>query len=46
MTEHIDPDCKQAKHRACPGWTLNTDTDNATPCECPCHDPEPPQELQ
>lgn len=44
MTEHIDPDCRTGKHRACPSWTWNDTTDNATPCECPCHDPQPPED--
>ena len=33
MTEWIAPDCRQHKHRACPGWTLNTDTDTTTQSE-------------
>jgi hypothetical protein len=38
--EHIDPDCKNDKHPACPGWTFADDLDRTTPCECACHDPE------
>lgn len=38
--EHIDPDCKNDKHPACPGWTFADDLDRHTPCECACHDPE------
>lgn len=33
----VDPDCQQAKHTACPGWTFDTRRDDTTPCMCPCH---------
>lgn len=37
MPERIDPDCRDGKHPACPGWTWDTTTDTETRCTCPCH---------
>lgn len=37
---HIDPDCTNGKHPACPGWTFDDTNDTTVPCECACHDPE------
>lgn len=38
--ERIDPDCRDGKHPACPGWTWDTDRDAEAPCACPCHTAE------
>jgi hypothetical protein len=38
VTERIDPDCKQGKCRACPGWTVDPDTDDIVDCAHGCHE--------
>jgi hypothetical protein len=37
MTVHLSPDCEVLKHTACSGDAWDLDTDQATPCTCPCH---------
>ncbi len=33
----VDPDCRDGKHTACPGWTFNLATDDLGSCTCACH---------
>lgn len=39
MTVLMNPDCMDAKHRACSGDGWCEQTDQAVPCPCSCHQP-------
>lgn len=36
-TEPLSPDCRSAKHRACPGDAWDEAADVRCPCTCACH---------
>lgn len=38
MTDHLNPDCREGKHRACTGDAWDNEADELCACECACHD--------
>jgi hypothetical protein len=41
---HINPDCREGKHRACRGDAWSMSADRPMDCVCPCH--EAPEEVR
>ncbi|SDG21439.1 protein of unknown function, partial [Cellulosimicrobium cellulans] len=37
VTPPLNPDCRDGKHRACPGDAWDLDTDQPADCSCTCH---------
>jgi hypothetical protein len=35
--DHLGPDCRDGKHRACTGGAWCMTADRPVPCVCPCH---------